>query len=112
MNLTITVNNEDEARRALALLETYIRCEEMHCAPAPEQPAGTRIHDLELTVRANNALLSNDITTIEELTRWTWRELYRLPNLGRVSLEEIVGALAKRGLTLGMSARPAPTTHP
>lgn len=48
-----------------------------------------RIEDMGFSDRARNALLRNDIQTLEQLRKLSDRELLDLKNLGRVVLEEI-----------------------
>ena len=59
------------------------------------------IDDLDLTVRSSNCLKAENIHLLGDLIQRTETELLRAPNLGRKSLNEIKGALAVRGLTLG-----------
>ena len=58
------------------------------------------ISKLDLTVRAENCLRADDIETIGQLVSFTRNELYKIPNLGKNSLCEIVEALARHGLKL------------
>lgn len=58
------------------------------------------IEELQLTVRAYNALLNDNIRTIGELTQTTAAQLMRIPNFGKISLADIRGALAEHGLFL------------
>lgn len=59
------------------------------------------VDDLDLTVRSSNCLKAENIYLLGDLIQRTETELLRAPNLGRKSLNEIKGALAVRGLTLG-----------
>ena len=58
------------------------------------------IGELELTLRSTNALLADGINTIGELCNKHTYELKRIPNLGKVSIRDIVQALAEHGLKL------------
>lgn len=58
------------------------------------------IEELQLTVRAYNALLNDNIRTIGELIKVTGRELMRIPNFGKLSLEDVKYCLAEHGLKL------------
>ncbi len=60
------------------------------------------VDDLELTVRSANCLKAENIYYIGDLIQRTENELFKTPNLGRKSLNEIKEVLAARGLTLGM----------
>lgn len=67
----------------------------------PEAPIkGTSVDELLLTIRAQNCLKAEGIKTIEELCTKTRNYLRKLPNLGKVTLHEIIDALAKRKLKL------------
>jgi len=67
----------------------------------PEAPLkGTRIEELELSVRAENCLKAEGINTIEELCTKPRNYLRKLPNLGKITLTEIIEALAGRKLKL------------
>ena len=58
------------------------------------------IGGLYLTVRSENCLVSEGIKTIGQLITWSSGALYKLPNLGSKSLNEIKDALTRLGLTL------------
>jgi DNA-directed RNA polymerase alpha subunit len=67
---------------------------------APAVDRGARIDALGLSPRARNSLFAANILTVAELCAHTREELLRLRNLGPLSLDEIIGALAQRGLSL------------
>lgn len=58
------------------------------------------IDDLELTIRGVNCLLGEGINTIGELLTKRKKDLRYVPNLGRVTLNEIEERLSERGLKL------------
>ena len=58
------------------------------------------IEELQLTVRAYNALLNDNIRTIGELVEKTDRELMRIPNFGKISLDDVRRSLAESGFKL------------
>lgn len=67
----------------------------------PEAPIkGTHVEELELSARATNCLKAGGIKTIEELCTKTHWELRKIPNLGKVTINEIITELAKRKLKL------------
>jgi addiction module HigA family antidote len=62
-----------------------------------------KISDLDLSVRSRNCLRVGNITYVGELVQKTERELRSVPNLGRISLNEIKEVLA--GMELQLSTR-------
>jgi DNA-directed RNA polymerase subunit alpha len=68
------------------------------------------VDDLDLTVRSSNCLKAENIYLLGDLIQSTETELLRAPNLGRKSLNEIKGALAALGLTLGTTVQGWPHT--
>ena len=62
-----------------------------------------KVDELELSVRANNCLKTDNITYIGELVQKTENDMLRTPNFGRKSLNEIKEQLSLMGLELGMS---------
>lgn len=58
------------------------------------------IHDLDLTRRSVNCLLSENIYTLGDLIKCSRIRLLKTPNLGKRSVDEIVYALEKRGVCL------------
>ena len=58
------------------------------------------IEHLNLTVRSERCLKSDDIFTITQLTNCTELSLLRTPNLGRKSIKEIIERLNEKGLKL------------
>jgi DNA-directed RNA polymerase subunit alpha len=61
------------------------------------------VTELDLSVRAQNCLESENIRTIGELCRMKEEDLVKLRNFGRVTLKEIEKKLTERGLRLGMT---------
>ncbi len=60
----------------------------------------TTIEELELSVRSSNCLKRAGINTVEELLNKTEEDLLKVRNLGKKSLEEILGKLNDLGLEL------------
>ena len=58
------------------------------------------IDELELSVRSYNCLKRAGINTVEELCNKTSNEMMKVRNLGRKSLEEVLGKLQELGLSL------------
>ena len=58
------------------------------------------IDELELSVRSYNCLKRAGINTVEELTNRTPDDMMKVRNLGRKSLEEVLGKLKELGLHL------------
>ena len=61
---------------------------------------GTPIDDLNLTVRSHNVLTSNNIHTVEQLVKHTERDLFKMENMGRKSINEVKEVLASMNLKL------------
>ncbi|MCR4605782.1 MAG: DNA-directed RNA polymerase subunit alpha [Eubacterium sp.] len=61
------------------------------------------IDELELSVRSYNCLMRANIRTVEELTNKTQDEMMKVRNLGRKSLDEVIGKLKELGLSLSDS---------
>jgi hypothetical protein len=59
-----------------------------------------KIEDMEFSVRTKNALLNNNIKKISDLLPWTERDLLRMPNFGRKSLNEMKEVLEYMGIQL------------
>ena len=68
--------------------------------PTLEITTGTPIEDLDLTIRSENCLLSENIKFIEQLIEYSPRSLIRIQNLGKKSIKEIQEVLLSRGLEL------------
>lgn len=72
--------------------------------------AGNQLIDtLEFSTRVSNVLGSIGITRLAELAALEERDLYRLPNLGRKSINEIRTVLAEKGLIFGTPLVPTVT---
>ncbi len=61
------------------------------------------IDELELSVRSYNCLKRAGINTVEELTNRTPEDMMKVRNLGRKSLEEVLGKLKELGLSLNIN---------
>ena len=73
-------------------------------ADKPMDPKGKvmdmNIDELELSVRSYNCLKRAGINTVEELCNKTADDMMKVRNLGRKSLEEVLGKLNELGLQL------------
>lgn len=58
------------------------------------------VQDLDISTRAINCLKSENILTIGELIKYTERDLLRITNFGKISLNEILAALIELDLSL------------
>lgn len=56
------------------------------------------IDELEISLRTSNALKGANIRSIEDL--YTYNDLLRIPNLGRVGIKEIKKSMEDRGFSL------------
>ena len=71
--------------------------------PAPDNKntvLDMTIEELDLSVRSFNCLKRANINTVEDLISKTEEEMMKVRNLGRKSLEEVIGKLEAMGLSL------------
>jgi hypothetical protein len=71
---------------------------------APSKPFKTYdtfIHNVPFTVRAQNCLLAEGIRTVGDLLKYSERDLYKIPNMGRKSVKDILEVLATMHVKLG-----------
>lgn len=61
------------------------------------------VHELELSVRANNCLESAKVETVGQLVNMTEADLLKIRSFGKTSLREVKRKLQDIGLSLGMS---------
>lgn len=81
----------------------YFREKEEFLFPSPVSEAvisATPIEDLDISIRALNALKSTGVKTIEELVGYKKTDLLRFRDMGKRSLDEIVTILKERNLEL------------
>lgn len=69
-------------------------------------PFDTPIRALRLSSRAANALHNDNFTTIRDVLLKTEGELFRIPNFGRRSMNELKAALKVLGHELGETVPP------
>jgi DNA-directed RNA polymerase subunit alpha len=70
------------------------------------------IEELDLSVRAQNCLESENIQTVRDVIAKTEAQLLAVRNLGKTSLQDIKDKLTNLGLSLGMSLDSPPTAQP
>jgi len=66
------------------------------------------IADLEMSTRVMGNLGMHGVKTVGDITKMTENSLKRLPNIGRLSVNEIKHTLKDLGLELGMHSEPLP----
>lgn len=59
-----------------------------------------KVEELELSIRAINALKVNNITTVGDLVKWSRKDLLRLPNVGKLTVNELNHTLGDLDLNL------------
>jgi DNA-directed RNA polymerase subunit alpha len=74
-----------------------------------ERKLNMTIEELDLSVRAQNCLESENIQTVRDLITKSEPQLLAVRNLGKTSLQDIKNKLANLGLSLGMSLESLPT---
>lgn len=65
----------------------------------------TKIGDIPFTVRAYNCLRAEGIETIDDLLKYSERDLCKVPNMGRKSINDIKEVLASMNLMLKAPSR-------
>jgi len=73
-----------------------------------EDAYDTKISDLRMSTRARNCLANYGIEYVGQLVRRSERELLRVPNLGRRTLNEVKEILGGYGLEFGMDVKYVP----
>lgn len=68
-----------------------------------ERKLSMSVHELELSVRANNCLESAKVETVGQLCNMTESELLQIRSFGKTSLREVKRKLEDLGLSLGMN---------
>jgi DNA-directed RNA polymerase subunit alpha len=61
------------------------------------------VHEMELSVRANNCLESAKVETVAQLVNMTEGDLLQIRSFGKTSLREVKRKLQDMGLSLGMN---------
>lgn len=86
----------DQANMEIQLLKTRAKA----AVQGMRRLRSDSIDALGLTVRTRNCLAAEDVTLISQLMRMTERDLLRLPNIGRRTLNEIKESLQSIGKSL------------
>jgi len=76
-----------------------------------EHKLNMTIEELDLSVRAQNCLESENIQTVRDLISKTEAQLLAVRNLGKTSLQDIKTKLLNLGLSLGMSLEALPAAE-
>ena len=94
-HLSLFINLSENAKNAEVMVEKE--------DDEKEKVLEMSIDELELSVRSYNCLKRAGINTVEELTNKTSEDMMKVRNLGRKSLEEVLGKLKELGLQLSPS---------
>lgn len=91
-HLTLFINLSEKAQNAAIMVEK----EETR----KEKVLEMTIEELDLSVRSFNCLKRAGINTVEDLTNRSEEDMMKVRNLGRKSLDEVIGKLASLELSL------------
>ncbi|MGN0383388.1 MAG: DNA-directed RNA polymerase subunit alpha [Eubacterium sp.] len=91
-HLSLFIDLSENAKTAEVMVETKV--------DEKEKVLEMNIDELELSVRSYNCLKRANINTVEELINKTPEDMMKVRNLGRKSLEEVLGKLKDLGLQL------------
>ena len=94
-HLSLFIDLSENAKSAEIMVETE--------SDEKEKVLEMNIDELELSVRSYNCLKRAGINTVEELCNRTSDDMMKVRNLGRKSLEEVLGKLKELGLSLNPS---------
>lgn len=94
-HLALFIDLSENARTAEVMVESK--------EDGKEKVLEMNIDELELSVRSYNCLKRAGINTVEELTEKTPEDMMKVRNLGRKSLEEVLGKLKELNLQLRQS---------
>lgn len=97
------MNNEEILQAAFDIIMNFERrLKNLECITGQQNRdiLSFPIEHLQLTLRTENALKSQNIRNIDSLVKESYRELFEYPNLGKKSLNEIIHALDKLSLKL------------
>ena len=90
-----------EAKHLILDLEKELKEELSNISTVEDEKLSMSICDLNLSRRAENCLIVNNIRTIGELIGYTRSDLIRFSNLGNNSIQDITEKLSTMGLSLG-----------
>lgn len=90
-----------EAKHLILDLEKELKEELSNISRVEDEKLSMSICDLNLSRRAENCLIVNNIRTIGELIGYTRSDLIRFRNLGNNSIQDITEKLSTMGLSLG-----------
>jgi DNA-directed RNA polymerase subunit alpha len=91
--------------------KTVRRRETRQISDELERKLDMTIEELDLSVRAQNCLESENIQTVRDLIGKTEAQLLAVRNLGKTSLQDIKTKLSNLGLSLGMSLEVQPAAE-
>lgn len=91
-HLTLFIDLSEKAQSAAIMVEK----EETR----KEKVLEMTIEELDLSVRSFNCLKRAGINTVEDLTNRSEEDMMKVRNLGRKSLDEVIGKLASLELSL------------
>lgn len=90
-----------EAKHLILDLEKELKEELSNISTVEDEKLSMSICDLNLSRRAENCLIVNNIRTIGELIGYTRSDMIRFRNLGNNSIQDITEKLSTMGLSLG-----------
>jgi len=81
-----------------AYMQADLALKERSRSSSKEQQSS--LSDWDFTVRVENCLRADGIDTVAKLMTYTQSDLKRIPNMGRISVKEVVEEAARRGFTI------------
>lgn len=93
MNISVLISklSTDELINLKKVVDKYLKVK--------LRDSDTRIEYLDISVRALNVLMYNQISTLEELSKMTPSDFMKLRNMGKKTFVEITEVLSLHGLS-------------
>ncbi len=97
-NGEVTFNHD---KMPMALISDYMNGKESGNLEGRVNPKTLKIEDMRFTVRTYNCLIKAGISTLEDLLCFPAERLYKVRNLGALSVNEVIDKIEAEGYTVG-----------
>lgn len=111
LNVEVLESNPVQSHKSVTPFPAGLSVPTVMLLESKRIPATEHLSKLNLSVRAFNCLTSSGLCNIEDVLLWTAEELMQIPNIGLLTMQQIINEIFLHGHVLPKMPLPVATTE-